>query len=155
MPCRKPLLPVVHTGVERGRSQKWKKRIVLTDYAPGLGVCGRERPHGKGNISFLIRKVHKNETSHPIGFSSEKITLFAPPPSLFAPFFPPFSRQNPIIAHRNAKTPLLFRESPLLLLKTPKLFSDTPPLSALHIRARVHLYMKSPSFAKVFSTNTL
>ena len=155
MPCRKPLLPVVHTGVERGRSQKWKKRIVLTDYAPGLGVCGRERPHGKGNISFLIRKVHKNETSHPIGFSSEKITLFAPPPSLFAPFFPPFSRQNPIIAHRNAKTPLLFQESPLLLLKTPKLFSDTRPLFALHLRARVHLYMKSPSFAKVFSTNTL
>ena len=84
--------------------------------------------------------MRKNETSHPIGFSSYKITLFAPPPSLFAPFFPPFSRQNPIIAHRNAKTPLLFRESPRLLLKTPKLFSDTRPLFALHLRARVHIY---------------
>ena len=98
--------------------------------------------------------MRKNETSHPIGFSSYKITLFAPPPSLFAPFSPPFSRQNPIIAHRNAKTPLLFRESPRLLLKTPKLFSDTAPLFALHLRARVHLYMKSPPSRK-FSRQTL
>ena len=84
--------------------------------------------------------MHKNETSHPIGFSSEKITLFAPPPSLFAPFSPPFSRQNPIIAHRNAKTPLLFRESPRLLLKTPKLFPIPAAFCPSLTRARSFIY---------------
>ena len=98
--------------------------------------------------------MHKNETSHPIGFSSEKITLFAPLPSLFAPFFPPFSRQNPIIAHRNAKTPLLFRESPRLLLKTPKLFPIPRRFLPLtYARAFIYIWNHLPS--RKFSRQTL
>ena len=117
----------------------------------GARVCGRERPQGKGNISFLIGKVRISETSHPIGFWPTKITLFAPT-SLFYPLPPPhFPLTFTPEAHPVFKTPRLSCKNPPLFPKTPQLFILRPHVFHPLLFARAFIYIrKHPKKTKFF-----
>ena len=117
----------------------------------GARVCGRERPQGKGNISFLIGKVRISETSHPIGFWPTKITLFAPT-SLFCPLPPPhFPLSFTPEAHPFFKTPRLSCKNPPLFPKTPQLFILRPHVFHPLLFARAFIYIrKHPKKTKFF-----
>ena len=117
----------------------------------GARVCGRERPQGKGNISFLIGKVRISETSHPIGFWPTKITLFAPM-SLFYPLPPPHfplsftPRSTPLFQNSTA----FFQKSPTFPKNASTFHPPSARFSPPSLRARVHLYKKTPEKDKVF-----
>lgn len=117
----------------------------------GARVCGRERPQGKGNISFLIGKVRISETSHPIGFWPTKITLFAPT-NLFCPLPPPhFPLSFTPEAHPFFKTPRLSCKNPPLFPKTPQLFILRPHVFHPLLFARAFIYIrKHPKKTKFF-----